>query len=259
MISDEAIRTAMQEYEQAYLASLPDDTSCEHPFSPAFERKMRPLLRKPAAGLRVLAACLLLVVTLSVSLLLVSSPRVQASNLGWFSYPQRSGSFLYTFRGVPASDSEPVYSLGWVPDGYRFFARYKSGHSATAIYVGPDGDVFRFRSYFSAFDGVIDVGRYVEPVPVTVLGRPATLYPAATDEGSTLLVWANPDNNILFMLEGRRDTSELLQMAEQVVEGEAIQSGENATTSFDFDLGDGVSIVITSDIGSMAFFSGSGD
>ncbi len=258
MISDEAIYKAAQEYEQAYLASLPDDGACEHLFSPKFQRKMRPLLRKPAAGLRVLAACLLLVATLGVSLLFVSGPQVQASDLGWISYAQRSGSFLYTFRGVP-SDSETVYSLGWVPDGYRFFGRYKSAHSTSAIYLGPDGYSLTFKSYFSAFDGVIDIGRDIEPVPVTVLGQPASLYPAATDEGSTLLVWANPDNNVLFMLKGWCSTPELLQMAEQVVEGEATQSGEDGTIPFDFDLGDGTSMVITSGSVSTSFFSGSGD
>ena len=46
MISDERLCKAAQQAEKAFLASLPEPKDCKATFSPAFERKMKKLVKR---------------------------------------------------------------------------------------------------------------------------------------------------------------------------------------------------------------------
>ena len=68
MITDEMLRIAATEANQAICDSLPRPEECDHQFSPRFERKMRRVIRRgrhPVAYKYLRrAACLLVAVTL---------------------------------------------------------------------------------------------------------------------------------------------------------------------------------------------------
>ena len=68
MITEEMLRIAAAEADQAIRDSLPHPADCDHQFSPRFERKMKRVIRRgrhPVAYKFLhRAACLLVVVTL---------------------------------------------------------------------------------------------------------------------------------------------------------------------------------------------------
>ena len=52
MISDETLKKATAEADQAIRDSLPAPAECEHEFSPSFQRKMRRTFRKAKVSVK---------------------------------------------------------------------------------------------------------------------------------------------------------------------------------------------------------------
>lgn len=84
MINEEMLKLAAAEVSEAMVASVP---MREHSFSPAFERKIRGLIRRAAhpVGYRVLrqAAAVLAAAIMTFALLYMTSPTVQAAVNSW--------------------------------------------------------------------------------------------------------------------------------------------------------------------------------
>ena len=68
MISDERLCKAAQQAEKAFLASLPEPKDCKATFSPAFERKMKKLVKRTdhpiMYWIQKSVACLILILLL---------------------------------------------------------------------------------------------------------------------------------------------------------------------------------------------------
>lgn len=83
MISDEMLKKATAEADQAIRDSLPAPAECEHEFSPSFQRKMRRTFRKAKYPviykLPKYAACFVLVVVLASSTWLTVDAEARAA------------------------------------------------------------------------------------------------------------------------------------------------------------------------------------
>ena len=83
MISDERLRLALEEYDKAIMAALPEPSACNHQFSRRFERKMRGVFRmaKHPVAYKALqrAACILLALLALFGGVIAFNPDVRAN------------------------------------------------------------------------------------------------------------------------------------------------------------------------------------
>ena len=111
MISEEMIKNAATEADQAIRDSLPAPAECEHEFSPSFQRKMRRTFRKAKHPviykLPKYAACFVLAVALASGTWLTVDAEARAAFFAWVR--EQYESFVeYGFIGEPPQDRTSV-------------------------------------------------------------------------------------------------------------------------------------------------------
>ena len=124
MISEEMLRKAAAEADQAIRDSLPAPADCKHEFSPSFQRRMRRTFRKAKHPiiykLPKYAACFVLVVTLASGTWLTVDAEARAAFFAWVR-EQYEAFIEYRFIGEATQKNEMVeYGLTWLPEGFSF-------------------------------------------------------------------------------------------------------------------------------------------
>ena len=123
MISEEALRLAAQRAGQTLTDSLPDPETCDHEFSPAFEKKMKRLINREqyASVYRGLkrVACFFLAVLLSGSVWLSVDAEARQIVFGWLS--EKTEDAQRYFFGDEKTDEEDIvhYQIA-APDGRQW-------------------------------------------------------------------------------------------------------------------------------------------
>ena len=121
------LKAALQEAYFMELEELPSEEILSEDealtFSPAFERKMKKLIRRAdhPVWYRIAqaAACLLLAALLSGCTVLAVSPEARAAFAGWVREVYETW-FVYRYTGEEQPTSEnTVYAPTWVPEGYE--------------------------------------------------------------------------------------------------------------------------------------------
>ena len=111
MISDERLCKAAQQAEKAFLASLPEPKDCKATFSPAFERKMKKLVKRTdhpiMYWIQKSVACLILILLLGGGSVLALSTEARAAFVGWVREIYESW-FVYQYLGDEKKPSEDV-------------------------------------------------------------------------------------------------------------------------------------------------------
>lgn len=218
MISDEMLRAAAGEYEQALLSSMPEAGE-HHSFSPKFEKKMRRLCHrvKYASVYSVLkrAACAVITIILCAGLLLMTNADVRAAVIGWIKEVYSSYTAYY-FAGEVESDESLHYELTEIPEGYTLLIHEEADDGSITLYQDSDGRLLSF-SYFNSNSGIFFVGDndYVYS-QVTVFGRPADLYTAIDPAHSNTIVWEDEKENMLFEVSAYLEKDSLIRLAESV-------------------------------------------
>ena len=208
---------ARQEYG-ALMAEMP-----EHTFLPAFERKMRRLLRRANHPLRrriiQTAACLLLAAFLSGCAVLTVSPGARAAFMGWIK-ELRQEWFSYRYAGE--ADSSPrntVYYPAWLPEGYREVVAPEPGTFVRGLYQNESGALLSFAYQVGLEKTVFHVEwENTNIQPVTVSRTQADFY--QTPDGTNVLVWMDEARGIVFWLAAQLTEEELVQTAESLRESE---------------------------------------
>ena len=123
---EDKLPMALEEYDAAVMASLPEPSDCTHSFSKGFERKMRGLCRrtKHPAAYKALqrAACILLAILALFGSLIAFNADVRATVINWITeYSGRSAHYSYKGEPDPALTERKSYALGWLPEGYEFY------------------------------------------------------------------------------------------------------------------------------------------
>ena len=223
MISDAALKEAAFAVEQAMLDALPKPEECDHVFSPRFERKMRKLIRKanhPIAYKALSrAACALLVLVLSASLLLTFHPKAQAAAVDWIR--EKVEDFYQYFTQEKGSEPEAEaatpeqYCLGWIPEGYTLlFSNTTDGK--TEAYVNDAGQILQFICRYRSSGSLIVGGGAYEEKQVMIGDIQAELYLAKDPGEGSFIIWSANNSNILLCISAQLEEADLIKLAESV-------------------------------------------
>lgn len=199
----------------------------EHAFSPAFERKMRRLLRrgKHPAWYKTLhaAACLLLALLLSGCAVLAVSPAAREVFEGWVR-EIHDNYFLYRFFGdeerEPVSKEEVLYQPSYVPAGYRIEHRsvFSVGIISIRYIDDQTGNIAVFTYFADTSSPVLQIAGENEIIyqKVQVNGLSADLYLDSEEGEANAIVWVDEKNGAAFRIGGVLSGEELTRMAESV-------------------------------------------
>ena len=223
MISDEMLRIAAEEYEEALLSSLPEDAGCDHAFSPGFERKMRRLCHrvKYASVYSTLrrAACAVLVLVLSASMLLLCHTEVRAAMFGWVKGKYKS-MITYSFAG--GADEEPVsrsYDFAQVPEGYAVVDRLDTSVGTSILYVHENGAMMELSYEFGTDDysfSIVSSDRDVYSQE-NIEGKMMEFYLSTDPNYNSMVLWTN-DDHVMFSISAKCDKDTLIELTKNVQE-----------------------------------------
>ncbi len=193
----------------------------EHDFSPGFERRMKKLIRRADHPMRYrvaqVAACLLLAALLNGCTVLAISPEAREAFVGWVQEIYESG-FVYRF----SHDTQEKADLGqfrptWLPDGYSQSLVPELGDQVNVLYSDSEGHTMLFLyANSSAMLYIFPEQEPLELIHVTVNGIPADFYLDSDDTKANWLVWAHPENDLIFAIGGNLPQDTMVRIAESV-------------------------------------------
>lgn len=218
MISEDTLLTATKEYAQAFYASLPEATGCNHTFSPKFEKKMQHLRRKvkhqSTYSFLKRVACAIIAIILCGSALLMLNTEVRASVISWIK--ETYYSFIcYSFAGgnnIPVAYS---YDFKEVPEGYSFLNRAESGGSTTVLYISNDGNILSLSYDLHTVGGEL----FFKPEDHILLQENVDritmdIYLSENAAYNNAVLWI--ENEILFTISANCDKDTLIALAQSV-------------------------------------------
>lgn len=221
MITEEMLRIAAAEADQAIRDSLPHPADCDHQFSPRFERKMKRVIRRgrhPVAYKFLhRAACLLVVVTLVGASWLTVDAEARGAFFAWVR--QQYENFVeYRFEGL-APDEEMTTNIAptWLPEGYEETKAQSAGGTSTKTYSNRDGQAIHFM-YSAGADAtsLFVVSDNMTAVKVIVGTQEADFYQDADPENANVLVWHSESGDILFCISAPLPRDEIIKIAESI-------------------------------------------
>lgn len=221
MISDERLREAAQQAEKALLASLPEPKDCKATFSPAFERKMKKLVKRTdhpiVYWIQKSVACLMLILLFGGGSALALSTEARAAFVGWVREIYETW-FVYHYEGDDnITPKEIQYRPMWLPEGYSQALVPELTDQVNVLYAIDDGPTILF-GYSSnpAASALYIQGNDAEFLEVTVNGIAADFYLDKEESGVNCLVWENPQNNIVFWISANLSEDVMIKIAESV-------------------------------------------
>lgn len=215
MISDEILIQAATEYEQALLASLPEEIP-PHTFSKGFERKMARLCRKtkhtPAYNAFKRVACALIVVAVLGSTAVLSSADGHATVMGWID--------LFAGSHSQKTDDPIVrnYDLSKIPEGYRLVEHSQRKGGGFVLYADLEGKFLVFDYQYDP-----DGGSYYMKMEdhillqETVDGLVMDIYLSQDPAYRNAIVWSVP-GEATFSISAYLEKNDLIELAKKVAE-----------------------------------------
>ena len=220
LITDDMIRQAAEEYEQAVLDSLPDAAQWNHEFTPWFERKMKKLCQrqKHSGAYRVLRriACAVAVVILCFCMLLAFNSQVRAAVIEWAK--EQYETFTHYFFTDEAENIEPKsYDLAWVPEGFTLLQQEHTEDGGVVIYLNDGGQIIYLNYLLDTGSNTLFVedGNYIYKT-VTVGNQLADLYIDEKSGDANAIVWLDENNKVMFTLSAPFEEAVLVKIAENI-------------------------------------------
>lgn len=221
MITDEMLKIAAAEADQAICDSLPRPEDCIHQFSPRFERKMRRVIRRGRHPLAYKylhrAACLLVAVMIVGASWLTVDAEARGAFFAWVR--QQYENFVeYRFEG-PAPDDEMMTNFAptWLPEGYEETKTQSAEGTSIKTYSNSDGQVIRFMCSLGAdATSLFVVSDEMAMENVFVGMREADFYRDADPQNANILVWQSEEGNALFCISASLPKDEMVKIAESI-------------------------------------------
>lgn len=226
MISEEQLKLAAQRAGEALSASLPEPEDCEDEFSPAFQRKMKKLIRRTDhpglyRGLKR-AACFFLAILLSGGIWLSVDAEAREIVFGWIS--QRVENAQHYFFDGPNTDETPDvrYCLSEIPAGYSEWSSIEEENGWNTLYVNETGQVLEFgfikQPTETTTADVFFITDDMAKELCSVDGNPAEIYLDNSQEKGNLIVWQKGKE--LLYISGYLSKEDLIQLAGSVIQEE---------------------------------------
>ena len=223
------LKAALQEAYFMELEEMPSEEKLSEDevltFSPAFERKMKRLIRRADHPIRYriaqIAACLLLAALLSGCTVLAISPEARAAFVGWVRETYED-YFVYYFTGDMRNNSDNcVFEPSWLPDGYT--ESFVSELTGQTIMVYEDEDktqlTFGYSKNLGYWKLYVDIENS-EVQQVEVSGQTAEMYSSDSNGGTKHLVWIDRNTDCAFFISANLPKDTIIRIAESV---EAVQ------------------------------------
>ena len=220
---DQLARRAMLDAARLEYGGLLEEAP-EHTFSPAFERKMKKLLRRGRHPVwyKALhaAACLLLALLLSGCAVLAVSPEAREAFAGWVREVYET-SFIYHFSGTgreAAAEEAVIYRPALLPSGFQLWEESDLEERSLVIYQNSAGE----RAYFTRFPDTSTPTFQIERdgtetyQQVSVNGNPADLYLDREVGEHNILLWTDAAKGSIFCVSGPVSKDALVKMAESI-------------------------------------------
>ena len=191
-------------------------------FSPAFERKMKKIIRRANHPIRYrvaqAAACILLAALLSGCAVLAISPEARSAFVGWIREVNETW-FVYRFEGESNDvTSETQYRPTWLPEGYSQSLVRESEDVVNVLYASDAGPMVIFAYSNSASSlNLIPQGE-IEFFQVMVNDTPADFYLDNDTTEANCLVWESPENDLIYWITANLPMDDLIRIAESVQE-----------------------------------------
>ena len=221
MISEEMLKKAAAEADQAIRDSLPAPAECEHQFSPSFQRKMRRTFRKAKHPviykLPRYAACFVLAVALASGTWLTVDAEARAALFAWVR-EQYEAFVEYRFIGeAPQENTIVEYELTWLPEGFSFQKKQSLGNSTYLTYVNASGQRILL-SYLQGNDStsLFMVSDYTEVQSVQIGNINADFYQAGQETSPNGLVWVSEEENMCFCITASLPKDAIIRLAEGI-------------------------------------------
>lgn len=223
MITDTMLREAAAEADEAIRNSLPDKETCNHTFSPGFEKKMKQAIRReqraPVYTFLRWVACLIAAVILAGSAWLTVDTEARAAFFSWVKECYDT-YVVYRFEGESSNQKDTMnYQPGWVPEGYEKANESFSETGSFLVYQNEQGEMISFIcSRGTDSTALFLVTDDTTPMKVSVGDLPADFYPAANGEISNGLVWVSETGDMVFCITAPLSEQTLIQIAESIEE-----------------------------------------
>ena len=221
MISEEMIKNAATEADQAIRDSLPAPAECEHEFSPLFQRKMcqafRMVKHPVIYKLPRYAACFVLAATLASGTWLTANAEARTAFFAWMR-EQYEAFVEYRFAGEASQENESVdYELTWLPEGFSLQKEQSLDGGTYLTYTDDSGQ----RIIFSCLKGddaasLFVTSDYTEVQSTQVGDICADFYQADGEASSNMLVWSSAENDLVFYIMADSPEATMIKMAEGV-------------------------------------------
>lgn len=223
MIFEDALRLALEEYDNAIMDALPAPSACDHRFSKRFERKMHGVCRTakhPAAYKTLLrVACILLAMLALLGGVFAVGGTVKAGLRKW-QVERYRGYYRYFIPMEYHSEQldNTQYTLCKIPDGYQLTQEQSVPYSHAYLYANAEGKKFMF-DYTSI--GEVYIGeddRECITIHNACTGtHAADLYMDSNPENNSTILWIDNNTGKLFTITGPFRADELIEMAESVI------------------------------------------
>lgn len=222
MITDEMLRIAAAEADQAIRNSLPNPDECEHHFSPRFERKMKRVIRRGSHPVAYKffhqVACLLVVVTLVGASWLTVDAEARGAFFAWVR--QQYENFVeYRFEGLaPDEEMTANFAPTWLPEGYEEYEVHSAGGTSAKTYLNSDGQAIHFMYSLGAdVTSLFVVSEQMTIEKVFVGTQEADFYLDADPQNANVLVWYSESGDILFYISASLPRDVMVKIAESTV------------------------------------------
>ena len=198
----------------------------EHDFSPAFDKKMRKLIRRADHPIRhrilQTAACFLVAVLLSGCTALAVSAEARDAFIGWVREMYETW-FVYRYTGEaqPTVD-DMVYLPTWVPEGYEKTVSPEPGIFVRTQYENSEKDLLTISYVKGTETTSLNVQWESAIVRQTLVGQLAADLYLNPSDGPSILVWTDSKKDVAFWITAPLTEEELVRIAESIQEFDPI-------------------------------------
>lgn len=219
-ISDEVLMRAAKLVGRAMRESLPDPGTCQHEFSPEFQKEIQAMKKrarwKERSAKYLKRASIAAVIALCCTgLFLAVNPEARAAVSSWFKSIYEN-TLVYHFSAEFQGDTLPECDIGYIPEGYEEDQVMEAYASKTIIFSDETNMIFIDLYRLSDSMALQIASTDIELIPATVNGHNAEFIVPEDQSETTDLLWTDDERGIGFVVSGYLEKEELLKIAESI-------------------------------------------